>query len=232
LYAAVMDLLKLERLPRWLIFAPGCLLWLLPLTLLAQLQMTEPTFGPDTSAGFLPKRHVLLYYAIFFMFGAFYWDIKDVAGRLGRWWIPTLLVTLLLIFPLGLDLLHGGEMFGGLLERVPESYHKLIIGSLQVLFTWGMCFGCMGMFRALFSKESKAMRYISDSSYWLYIAHLPLVLLGQWLVRSWKVPHLVKFVVLTALISVFLLWTYEKMVRYSWLGTLLNGRRTRPTVQP
>jgi len=232
LYAILMDLLKLAHLPRWLIFAPGCLLWLLPLTLLTQLQMVEPAFGPDTSAGFLPKRHVLLYYAIFFMFGAFYWDIKDTEGRFGRWWIPTLLVTMLVIFPLGLDLLHGGEMFGFLLERVPAGYHKLVVGSLQVLFTWGMCFGCMGLFRALFAKENKAMRYISDSSYWLYIAHLPLVLLGQWVMRSWPVPHLVKFVLLTALISVFLLWTYEKLVRYSWLGTLLNGKRTRPATEP
>jgi len=107
-----------------------------------------------------------------------------------------------------------------------------VVAGLQVLFTWGMCFGCMGLFRSLFAKENKAMRYISDSSYWLYIAHLPLVLLGQWLVRSWNVPHLVKFVVLTVLISAFLLWTYEKLVRYSWLGTLLNGKRTRPAAEP
>jgi len=232
LYALLMDLLKVAHLPRWLIYAPGCLLWLLPLTLLTQLQMTEPTFGPDTSAGFLPKRHVLLYYGIFFMFGAFYWDIKDAEGRLGRWWIPTLIVTLLVIFPVGLDLMYGGESFGFVLERVPVGDHKFVVAGLQVLFTWGMCFGCMGLFRSLFAKENKAMRYISDSSYWLYIAHLPLVLLGQWLVRSWNVPHLVKFVVLTVLISAFLLWTYEKLVRYSWLGTLLNGKRTRPAAEP
>jgi len=42
----------------------------------------------------------------------------------------------------------------------------------------------------------------------------------------------VKFVVLTVLISAFLLWTYEKLVRYSWLGTLLNGKRTRPAAEP
>jgi len=228
LYAKGMEWLKLAHLPRWLIYAPGCFLWLLPLTLLAQLQMVEPTFGPDTSAGFLPKRHVLLYYAIFFMFGAVYWDVKDATGRLGRWWVPTLFVTLLLIFPVGLDLLHGGENFGRYIANLSEGRQKLIVGLLQVLFTWGMCFGCMGLFRALFAKENKAMRYISDSSYWLYIAHLPLVLIGQWMLRSWEVPHWLKFVLLTVVISAFLLWTYEKMVRYTWLGTLLNGKRTRP----
>ena len=33
-----------------------------------------PVFGPDTSVGLLPVPTILLYYAIFFFFGAMYFD--------------------------------------------------------------------------------------------------------------------------------------------------------------
>ena len=50
--------------------------------------------------------------------------------------------------------------------------------TLQVVFAWGMTFGLIGLCRSLLKRENRVVRYISDSSYWLYIAHLPLVLLA------------------------------------------------------
>ena len=71
------------------------------------------------------------------------------------------------------------------------------------------------------------MRYISDSSYWLYIAHLPLIFFVQAYVRNWQMPALAKFVLVTVFVTGFLLVIYETMVRYTWVGALLNGRKTR-----
>jgi peptidoglycan/LPS O-acetylase OafA/YrhL len=71
------------------------------------------------------------------------------------------------------------------------------------------------------------LRYISDSSYWLYLIHLPLVILAQWLVRDLQVPAFLKFAAITIVISAFLLLTYEYGVRYTVIGRLLNGPRTR-----
>jgi hypothetical protein len=98
-----------RRPPHWLILTPARFLWLIPLTMIPQWFMgtVSPSFGPDTSAGLLPMPHVLLYYAIFFGFGALYFDCDDSTGRPGRKWILMLLLALLLIFPLGLGLVFG-----------------------------------------------------------------------------------------------------------------------------
>lgn len=72
------------------------------------------------------------------------------------------------------------------------------------------------------------MRYVSDSSYWLYVAHVPLIIAAQAVVRSWPLPATAKFLLVCTVVSGFLLFTYQVMVRYTWLGTLLNGPRTRP----
>ena len=92
-----------------------------------------------------------------------------------------------------------------------------------------MIFGLIGLFRRALSRESKTMRYISDSSYWLYLTHLPLVLLAQWFVQDFSMPAFVKFMGITFVISAFLLLTYEYGVRYTLIGRILNGPRQRPS---
>jgi hypothetical protein len=232
-YAAVSLLtaqLPPVRLPSWLVLSPARYLWLVPLTMLPQWFMgaggESPIFGPDTSAGPLPIPHVLAYYAIFFGFGALYLGSDDPSGRDGgRWWLP-LAIGLLVVFPLGMALSEGwlearGSGFGGL-------SHRVLSVALQAAYPWLMTFGLMGLFRRYCPVESPAMRYLSDSAYWLYLAHLPLVIASQYAVRDWPVPAVVKFLLIVSVVTAFLLWTYRTLVRYTWLGRFLNGPRVRP----
>jgi len=85
----------------------------------------------------------------------------------------------------------------------------------------------MGLFRKFCSGESKTFRYVSDSSYWLYLVHLPLVIFGQGLLLRTDWPALVEFGVLLVATSAVLLVSYRYLVRYTPIGTLLNGRRGR-----
>jgi len=91
-----------------------------------------------------------------------------------------------------------------------------------------MTFGLMGLFRRVLSGESKLLRYVSDSSYWLYVAHLPLVIAAQAYLREWPQAAVANFILVCIVICGFLLLTYEYLVRYTPIGTLLNGPRKRP----
>lgn len=218
--------------PDWLVLSPARLLWLVPLTMLPQgvMESAHGGFGPDTSLGLLPMPHVFLYYAIFFGFGVLYHDADDASGRVGQGWRWSLPVALLIVFPLALEVSTGA--FGFRNEfRLGDLRRPLAVG-LQALYAWLMTFACMGLFRALLTRENRAVRWLSDSAYWLYIAHLPLVILAQLWVRDWPVAATLKFAFLNVVVIGFLLLTYQWMVRYTWLGRLLNGPRARPMASP
>jgi peptidoglycan/LPS O-acetylase OafA/YrhL len=231
-YAALSALgsrLPSIRLPGWLVLSPARYVWLIPLTMLPQWYMggsgTSPIFGPDTSTGLLPIPHVFVYYAIFFGFGAAYFGFDDRSGRVGeRWWIP-LSVGLLAILPLGMALTEGWTGPAG--YGLDPLRRRVLTVALQAAYPWFITFGLMGLFRRVCPAESPRMRYLSDSAYWLYLAHLPLIIAAQLAVKDWPIPALVKFLLIVAVVTSILLWTYQTVVRYTWLGRFLNGPRAR-----
>ena len=191
--------------------------WLaIPATLLPQLLMHEPIFGPDTSDGPVPNPVVLAYYALFFAFGAFCYRRSIVVSR--RWAIA-LIPTLTVIFLSGLVFLY----------ETPAPWAAYVSAVFQATYAWLMCFGLMGLFRWIAARERFWVRYVSDASYWIYLWHLPLVIAGQSLLVGLPLnPHL-KFALLCLVVSAILLVVYQIGVRYTPVGTFLNGRRSRRT---
>jgi hypothetical protein len=197
-YAAVSAIgsrLPSLRLPSWLVLSPARYLWLIPLTMIPQWFMGEggatPIFGPDTSTGPLPIPHVFAYYAIFFGFGALDFKFDDGSARIGRrWWLP-LAIGLLAILPLALALLGGWPGPASFAISTPS--RRVLSVFLQAAYPWFIAFGLMGLFRRYCPAENAAVRYLSDSAYWLYLAHLPLIIAAQLAVRDWPIPALAKF---------------------------------------
>lgn len=83
----------------------------------------------------------------------------------------------------------------------------------------------LGVFQKLCSKPNAVIRYVADSSYWMYLIHLPVVLWLQVAVaeRSWHWTF--KLVFISAATIALALLMYELFVRSTWLGHILNGRR-------
>ena len=175
-------------------------LWLAPFALLPQLLMgtNMPSFGPDTATGLVPPPHLLAYYGVFFFFGVLSYEADDTEGVLERRWKLTLSLALSLVLPLGL---------------VTMTLAPALSSLFQVLYAWLMIFGLLGLARHRLSRQSPRLRYLADASYWLYVAHLPLVVAFQILVRDSALPVPVKLLVILASSLTVLLTSYQFVVR-------------------
>jgi fucose 4-O-acetylase-like acetyltransferase len=211
-------------------------LWLGPLTLLPQLFngligmiMGLPMIGPDTFGGVIPWPPQLIYYAVFFGFGAICYGREEFDLAIGRRWqacfifsIPALLLAIHWI-----ELRNAAFKAGWNGNQSEIIWYHFLSNLGQLFFAWLMIFGFIGFFRRFFSKENKRVRYISDASYWIYIAHMPLIMALQFWVSKWPYSSFLKFLFIFTITLGILILIYESAIRYTWVGTMLNGKRTR-----
>jgi glucan biosynthesis protein C len=100
------------------------------------------------------------------------------------------------------------------------------------LAIWTTTFAAIGLALRFLSGFSPTRRYLADASYWLYLIHLPILMVLQVAVSNLDWPWAVKFgtILLVALPLMFA--SYQLLVRYSFIGTVLNGRRMRREGRP
>jgi len=96
---------------------------------------------------------------------------------------------------------------------------------LYALSTWLLVNAWFGFFEEYFSGNNPKVRYYSDSAYWLYLLHVVVQFeMSLWLGDlEWPVP--VKFIVYLAGTFLVTVTTYHYLVRSTWIGRWLNGRR-------
>ncbi|MFN9268519.1 MAG: acyltransferase family protein [Planctomycetaceae bacterium] len=75
-------------------------------------------------------------------------------------------------------------------------------------------------------------RYLADAAYWVYLCHLPLVGLGQVLLQPLAWPAALKMALVTIGAALVGLVSYDLCIRYSFIGTVLHGRRERRSATP
>jgi peptidoglycan/LPS O-acetylase OafA/YrhL len=180
-------------------------------------------FGPDTSVGLIPAPQIFAYYAIFFLFGIGYYLAEDTQARLGRSWRWLLPLTMLVLFPIALEINLG--KFGYRDEWITKEWVFPLSILSQSLFAWCMSIACIGLFRSFVREQKPWIRYLSDSSYWLYVAHLPLVVLLQAQLAWTDGNAYLKLLIISVVSIALLLLSYQLLVRNTWLGVFLNGRR-------
>ena len=172
---------------------------------------------------------MLAYYAIFFLFGAYLFQ-RNVT--VPKWWAAAVPPTLLVLYPLAMALLRWAAKTYDAGDEDTAGAIWLLGSVVQVAYTWLMCFGLMGLFRWIAATERPWVRYVSDSTYWLYLAHLPLVGVGQWLAVDWDVSVHLKFALIIVVVTLVLLASYHVGVRHTTIGAYLNGPRRRPRAEP
>jgi len=93
------------------------------------------------------------------------------------------------------------------------------------LATWCWTFAFIGLAMRFMSSHSPARRYLADSSYWLYLIHLPIIFFLQVAMAKWDLSWMIKFPLILGITMAIGLVTYRYVVRYTFIGATLNGKR-------
>ena len=90
---------------------------------------------------------------------------------------------------------------------------------------WCWTLAIIGLAVRFLSQESAVRRYVADSSYWLYLVHLPVVAAFQVMVGHLPWHWTVKLPLVLTGSFIVLFASYHWLVRFTVIGAVLNGRR-------
>jgi hypothetical protein len=176
---------------------------------------------PSPLAGLVPNFPGLLAYGLAFLAGWFIHRQQDILDLLSAQWLPYLAVALACTV---VALTVGGvtprfkvaEMDGGARALYTLAY---------VLGQWCWIFAILGFATRYLQAPSARWRYLADASYWMYLIHLPVVMLLQAWMLSWSVHWSIKLSLVLTITGVVLLASYHVAVRPTFMGVFLNGRK-------
>jgi glucan biosynthesis protein C len=166
-----------------------------------------------------PHLPSLLYYGSFFVFGYVFHFHRGFLQGLARY-VPWCAALAVVLFPL--------SIYASNLEYA-DSARGIGIHMAAVLLhgfcTWTLIYFFIGCALRYFDRESPWILYTSQSSYWVFLLHLPVVCFVAWLLVPYDLPAIAKFLVVGSVTTVVCFVTYHYWVQRTWVSDFLNGRR-------
>ena len=217
IYSVLAYLFARVQIPEWLrtvqaragfwITNPG-ILWVAPLVLLAAPQFLNQGALIRISGGVIPDLALLGLYGLFFVFGT--WLCRSGPSGLDALASRAIVLTVVGIVAAQLAFGWGTNVFVGPLRQF-----------LSIVATFYLALGVIGIFVRFAKNTGPVWTYLSRTSYWVYLAHLPFVYV---FVQSLANTSLVPFakIVIAFVASVALsLASFELLVRRTPLAKLV-----------
>ncbi len=186
----------------------------------AQLLMPNPWI--EDPPGFIPVFRIVAVYAIPFAFGWLLFLNTDLlAVLIRRAWLYAALAVVASV----------AYRYSYYLPASPEVRFYLI-RAVHSVDMWLLILGVAGLFLRYLADHNAYRRYLCDLSYFLYIAHMPVILAFQLLLQDVALPPLAKIAITLVGTIAVLLPIYRYAVRPTFVGAVLNGRRYPSTIGP
>lgn len=175
---------------------------------------------PTPDMSLVPNIPALIAYGGAFGFGWLVHRQMEVVTTWGRQWAVYLGIALLTTV--------AGLWLTGLEPYLMPIGHDLKGAAYTACYAigvWAWTFAFIGLAVRFLSDHSPVRRYIADASYWLYLIHLPIIIALQVAVSQLGWPWFVKYPVILAVAFPIMFASYHLLVRFSFIGWVLNGRR-------
>ncbi|MES2606010.1 MAG: acyltransferase family protein [Pseudomonadota bacterium] len=169
---------------------------------------------------FVPDIWALLYYGYFFAAGYLLFHTKEILTTFrehaGTYGVLAFLSFVWYAIP--------AAMIGAGSVSVAV---KVVAQLFAALSTWCFVFFLCGLFLNRFNDDTPRTRLLSQSAYWVYLLHMPVILFNGIVLMNLPVdigPYL-RLLINMAVTTWICFFTYKHFVRGTALGELLNGRR-------
>ena len=190
----------------------------------ALFSQSSPYPAPEQ---FLPQLWSFGYFGLFFLLGSHLFknqSLIDTVKPYAPWLLLSSIVMYVFVyrdFPGTISLQEALAFQGG----PPPSWPHLGIAILEAYISVHMTIVCLVAGKALLDKANAVFRYIADSSYWVYIIHLPVLWAIQFKLLDTDWNLWVEFAIASFGTLLIGFITYVVLVRYTPIGWMLNGKR-------
>jgi ABC-type multidrug transport system ATPase subunit/peptidoglycan/LPS O-acetylase OafA/YrhL len=177
---------------------------------------------PTPDQSLIPNLPAFVGYGVAFSFGWLLHRQTDLLAGLQRSWHGYLAVAVALT----IALFYANARIVQFGVGAPiEDGLRLGFAAAYGVASWCWTFALIGGAMRFLSENRPRVRYLADSSYWLYLLHLPLVFALAQTMSEWPLHWSAKFPLLLAVATALLLASYHYFVRSTYIGEVLNGRR-------
>lgn len=181
---------------------------------------------PLTGKAWLYEVAQLSFQGYFFVVGVYLFRLHRNIDALKRYaWLYLLLAHLLFV---GCVWLIGRSFAMRDAGDGIDLPTRLGLAAGVALFCWLMIWGLTGLGLTVLARPRVWLRWLSDSAYWVYLVHLPIVVVLMIVMRHWPIGPWPRFLLIVAVTSALTLVSYQYAVRFTVIGRWLNGPRARP----
>lgn len=203
----------------WLCFS-RLSVWILTLPTVSCLWFMG-SWGVDTpDKSLVPNIPVLLLYGGFFLVGWLFSRQSDLLEKFIQLSWGTLAVgAVAIIATLKLSVFE--------MNTAHPKYMLLKVSYLlsYAVMMWSLVVMVIGISRRFFNNASRAVRYVADASYWLYLIHLPIVIWLQIAFAELPIYWGIKWLSICVITIAISLMLYQLFVRSTMIGRVLTGNK-------
>lgn len=180
-------------------------------------------FGKGESKWVWPINYPdLAYHGLFFLFGVGLYRRSEFITTIKTVWVFCLYLLLAAWFSIV-------QITSTIALTNPKSNEEgellgFVIATSSSCATVLFSIGLIGLFERTLQHHIRIIRWLSDSSYWIYIMHLPVVALTTFYLFRYELAPELKFLISCSITAAIGLITYKYLIRYTPVGWLLNGR--------
>ncbi|WP_293747153.1 acyltransferase family protein [uncultured Paraglaciecola sp.] len=223
--AVVVKWVKFDWMSR-IVKSPKLFLLLAPLLLVPAL-ITQHTPIPAPEQ-FIPQLWSFGFFGLFFLFGYGLFSHQDFLDKLQPYvWmmLGTSVAAYILFFEIYPRHTSMQEIMTVMATSPAIDLKQAGLATLQAYISAFMSLALLIVGRKLFNKQNDSMKLIADSSYWVYLIHLPVLMWLQFYLLDKEWPMLIEFL-LSSFGTLFIgLISYVLFVKWTPIGWLLNGKK-------